>query len=162
MCGNNLQSNLSVRTPLYYGQCPMFRRNSHIFSLKKNSTIRTLSNIQLLYHGHSGDQGNPESRSGVSAQGESRLVWLMSYARWYKAQSLYTKQRFAKGVQRNITDFLKASITTDSIKIFSITFCTLVTVYCTCKIAKDAFRIVLYVTTFYMQHCALARFVLKH
>ena len=88
-------------------------------------------------------------------------VCLMSYARWYKAQSLYTKQRFAKGVQRNITDFLKASITTDSIKIFSITFCTLVTVYCTCKIAKDAFRIVLYVTTFYMQHCAVARFVLK-
>ena len=32
---------------------------------------------------------------------------------------------------------------------------------CTCKIAKDAFRIVLYVTTFYMQHCAVARFVLK-
>ena len=85
----------------------------------------------------------------------------MSYARWYKAQSLYTKQRFAKGVQRNITDFLKASITTDSIKIFSITFCTLVTVYCTCKIAKDAFRIVLYVTTFYMQLCAVACFVLK-
>ena len=56
---------------------------------------------------------------------------------------------------------MKASITTDSMKIFSITFCTLVTVYCTCKIAKDAFRIVLYVTTFYMQHCAVARFVLK-
>ena len=66
-----------------------------------------------------------------------------------------------EGVQRNITNFLKASITTDSIKIFSITFCTLVTVYCTCKIAKDAFRIVLYVTTFYMQHCAVAHFVLK-
>ena len=95
---------------------------------------------------------------------ESRLVWLMSYASWYrsyKAQSLYTKQRFAKGVQGNINEFLKVSITTDSIKIFSITFCTLVTVYCTCKIAKDAFRIVLYVTTFYMQHCAVARFVLK-
>ena len=102
-----------------------------------------------------------ESRSGASAQDESRLVWLISYARWYKAHSLYTKQRFAKGVQRNITDFLKASITTDSIKIFSITFCTLVTVYCTCKIAKDAFRIVLYVTTFYMQHCAVACFVLR-
>ena len=86
----------------------------------------------------------------------------MSYVRWYKAQCLYTKQRFAKGVQRNITDFLKASITTDSIKIFSITFCTLVTVYCTCKTAKDAFTIVLYVyvTTFYMQHCAVARFFL--
>ena len=72
-----------------------------------------------------GDQVNPESRSGESTQGESRLVWLM--------------RRFAKGVQRKITDFLKASLTTDSIKIFSITLCTLVTVYCTCKIAKDAF-----------------------
>ena len=40
-----------------------------------------------------------------------------------------------------MTDFLKVSITTDSIKISSITFCTLVTVYCTFKIAKDAFRI---------------------
>ena len=78
-----------------------------------------------------------------------------------KAQSLYIKQRFAKGVQRNISDFLKASITTDSIKIFSITFCTLVTVYCTCKIAKEDFRIVLYVTTFYMEHCAVPRFVLN-
>ena len=76
-------------------------------------------------------------------------------------QSLYTKQRFTKGLQRHVTDFLRASITTDFIKILSITFCTLVTVYCTCKIAKDAFRIVLYVTTFYMQHCAVARFVLK-
>ena len=66
-----------------------------------------------------------------------------------------------KGVQRNITDFLKASITTDGMEIFSITFCTLVTVYRTCKIAKDAFRIVFYVTTFYMQHCTVARFVLK-
>ena len=104
---------------------------------------------------------NPESPSGESAQGKSRLVWPVSYARWYKAQSLYTKQRFAKSVQRNITDFFKASITTDSIKIFSIKFCTLVIVYCTCKIAKDAFRIVLYVTTFYLQYCAVACFVLK-
>ena len=39
-----------------------------------------------------------------------------------------------------------------SIKIFSITFCTLVTVYCTYKIAKDVFRIVLNVTTFDKQH----------
>ena len=65
------------------------------------------------------------------------------------------KKQFAKGEQRNIIDSLKASVTTDSIKIFSITFCTLVTVYCTYKIAKDAFIIVLYVTTFYMQHCAV-------
>ena len=36
---------------------------------------------------------------------------------------------------------------TYSIKIFSITFCTLVTVYCTYKVVKDAFRIVLYITT---------------
>ena len=79
----------------------------------------------------------------------------------FKSPSLYIKRQFAKGVQRNMTDFYKAWITTDSIKIFSITFCTLVTVYCTCKIAKDAFRIVLYVTTFYMQLCAVACFVLK-
>ena len=57
--------------------------------------------------------------------------------------------------------FLKASKTTDSIKILSITFCTLATVYCACKIAKGAFKIVLYVTTFYMQHCAVACLVLK-
>ena len=61
-----------------------------------------------LYYRHCSDQANPESRSGESAEGESHLVWLMSYARWYKAQSVYTKQRFAKGVQRNITNFLKA------------------------------------------------------
>ena len=73
-----------------------------------------------------------------------------------KAQLLYTKQQFTKGVQSNITDFLKPSVTKYSIKIFSITFCTLVKVYCTCNLVKDAFRIVLYVTPFYMQHCAVA------
>ena len=44
----------------------------------------------------------PNPRSIEYAQGESLLVWPMSYARWYKAQWPYTKQRFAKGVQRNI------------------------------------------------------------
>ena len=47
---------------------------------------------------------NPEFRSGESAQGESRLVWLswlISCARWYKAESLYTQQRIAKVVQRS-------------------------------------------------------------
>ena len=83
-----------------------------------------------------------------------------------KPSRRFPNNLFAKGVQGNIIGFLKAPTTRDSIiKIFSITFCTLVTVYCTCKIAKDAFRIVLYVTTFYMQHCvqycAVARFVLK-
>ena len=95
----------------------------------------------------------------LSAQGESRLADELCKV-WFQKPSV--KGRLAKGVQRN---FLKAWITTDSIKIFSITFCTLVTVYCTCKIAKDAFRIVFYVTTFYVphcvQHCAVARFVLK-
>ena len=33
-----------IRTPLYHGQFPMSRQNSHIFSLKKPSIIRTLSN----------------------------------------------------------------------------------------------------------------------
>ena len=103
---------------------------------------------------------NSEYRSGKSAQGESRLADELC-KEISKAQSLYIKQRFTKGVQRNITDFFRASITTDSIKIFSITFCTLVTVYYTCKIVKDAFRIVLYATAFYVHHCAVAGFVLK-
>ena len=97
------------------------------------------------------------SQSGESAQGESHLTDELCKV-ISKAQLLYIKyKRDAKGVQRNIT----AWITTDSIKIFSFTFCTLFTVYCTCKIAKDAFRIVLYFKTFYMLHCAVARFVLK-
>ena len=103
---------------------------------------------------------NLVSQSGESARGESCLAGELCKV-ILKAQSLYIKQRFAKGVQRNITDFFKDLITTDSIKIFSITFCSLVTVYCSRKITKDAFRIVLYVATFYMQHCAVARFVLK-
>ena len=85
----------------------------------------------------------PKSRSGESAQGEFRLADELCKV-ISKAQSLYIKQRFAKGVQRNITDFFKALITTDGIKIFSMTFYTLVTVYCPYKIVKDAFRIVLY------------------
>ena len=100
--------------------------------------------------------------------GESRIPrrWICTgwihYARWFQKPSrCILNKNLRKSVQRNITDFFKAWITTDSIKIFSITFCTLVTVYCTCKIAKDAFRIVLYVTTFYMQLCAVACFVLK-
>ena len=46
----------------------------------------------------------------------------------------------------------------DSICIYVKLF--LITYSYTCKIAKDAFRIVLYVT-FYKQHCAAARFVSK-
>ena len=42
---------------------------------------------------------------------------------------------------------------TDSIKIFSVTFCTLVTVYRTCKIAEDAFKIVTLSYNFF--HAAL-------
>ena len=49
----------------------------------------------------------PESRSGESAQGEFRLADELCKV-ISKAQSLYIKQRFAKGVQRNITDFFKA------------------------------------------------------
>ena len=78
----------------------------------------------------------------------------------FRSSSLFFKRWFAKGVQRNITDCFKAWITADSIKTFSITFCTLLTVYCTYKIAQDAFKVVLYVTTFSMQHCAVARFLL--
>ena len=41
---SKIQSNLSVRTPLYYGQFPISRQNSHIFYFKKTSTIWTLTN----------------------------------------------------------------------------------------------------------------------
>ena len=53
---------------------------------------------------------NPESRSAdESAQAESRLAdELCKVTSSSKAQSLYIKQRFAKGVQRNTTDFFKA------------------------------------------------------
>ena len=81
----------------------------------------------------------PESRSGETAQGEFRLADELCKVT-SRAQSLCIKQRLAKGVQRNITNFFKAWITTDSIKIFSITFCTLVTVYCTYKIVNCALR----------------------
>ena len=42
----DIRTNLSVRTPLYYGQSPMFRQNSHIFSFKK-----TLYNADSLQYG---------------------------------------------------------------------------------------------------------------
>ena len=67
-------------------------------------------------------------------RGESRLVDVLCKVISI-AQSLCINRRFAKGVQRNI--FIRLESTTDSIKIFSITFCTLVNVFCTCKIAED-------------------------
>ena len=47
-----LQSNLSVRTPLYYGQFPMSRQNSDTFSLKKASVLTTGYNyyLRLIKH----------------------------------------------------------------------------------------------------------------
>ena len=78
-----------------------------------------------------------------------------------KALSLYIKQRFAKGVHRNITDFFKAWITTDRIKIFSITFCQCSS-YSLLHLQNSERRsIVLYLTRFYIQHCTVACFVLK-
>ena len=78
-----------------------------------------------------------------------------------KALSLYIKQRFAKGVHRNITDFFKAWITTDRIKIFSITFCQCSS-YCLLHLQNSERRsIVLYLTRFYIQHCTVVCFVFK-
>ena len=48
-----------IRTPLYYGQFPMSRENSHIFSLKKN-IIPTLFNTD---NGHE-----------ISAPAESNFI----------------------------------------------------------------------------------------
>ena len=53
---------------------------------------------------------NPESRSGESAQGESRLADELCKV-ITKAESLFIIKRFAKGVQRNITDLFKAGKT---------------------------------------------------
>ena len=72
----------------------------------------------------------------------------------FKSPVTAYQERFARGVQRNITDFLKASITTYS-KILAITICTLVAVYCTCRI------IVLHVTTFKSVSLVLATEHLK-
>ena len=97
---------------------------------------------------------NPKSQSGESAWGESHLADEL-YKVISKAQLLYSKQLLAKGVQRG-------KKTTDSIKIFSnyILYFSYCLLHLT-AITKDTFRIVLYVTTFYIQHCAVARFVLK-
>ena len=60
----------------------------------------------------------------------------------------------------NITDFLKASITTDSIKIFSITFCILVTVYCSLQKSKGRFQncVLRYNFLHAALHCSSFRF----
>ena len=85
---------------------------------------------------------NSISQSGEFAQGKSHLVCLMSYymqGDFKTPVAVYQTINLQKDVQRNITNFLKASITTDSMKIFSITFCTLViiTVYRTCIINSE-------------------------
>ena len=101
---------------------------------------------------------------------KSHLVWLMSYARWL--------QKPSRCIPNN---FLKASITTDTMKIFSITFCTLVTVYylqnserrfqncalrynflhpalcCSSFDLKTVIRLRLHVCSWYVQFCMLLK-----
>ena len=89
-----IQSNLSVQTPLYYGQFPMSQQNSHTFSLKnplwymyRLPLIRTTDtksqpqrvnlyklNFFITDTAVTGDQVNPESWSGESAWGKSHLA----------------------------------------------------------------------------------------
>ena len=57
---------------------------------KNKNTVQKVISVYSVY----------ESLSDESPQSECRPVWLGSYARWYKAQSMYTKQRFSKGVRR--------------------------------------------------------------
>ena len=64
----------------------------------------------------------------------------------------------------NITNCLRASITIlDSMKIFSITFCTLVTVYCTVlqNREKTLSELCFMLKLFTCRICAVAHFVLK-
>ena len=56
-----------------------------------------------------------------AGSGESRLADKLCKVT-SKAQSLYIKQRFAKGEQRNVTDFFKAWITTHSIFLLHFVF----------------------------------------
>ena len=65
-----------------YGQFPMSRQNSHIYFLWQKKTLSNTDNGHCLgpseqipinltsYYRHCGDQVNPKSRSGESAQGE--------------------------------------------------------------------------------------------
>ena len=139
------QSNLSVRTPLYYGLFPMSRHNSYKLSLKNylyntdflNNNTDTKSRPQRL-HSY---RLNLSLLRTLRWSGESRIpIRLICMQKWESrlvdvlckvisiAQSLCINRRFAKGVQRNI--FIKLESTIDSIKIFSITCCTLVYIKC--------------------------------
>ena len=73
-------------------------------------------------------------------------VWLMSHARWpSEARRFFFKRRFAKGVQRNITDCFNAWITADSIKTF-LFYYILHSTYCLLHLQNSARR---------FQSCAL-------
>ena len=69
--------------------------------------VRTSEKILATPLEECGDQVNLESQSDESAKGESSLADELCKV-ISKTQSLYIKQKFAKGAQRNITDFLKA------------------------------------------------------
>ena len=86
--------------------------------------------------------------------------WWATQGDFKSSVAVYQITRCERCTEKHNRHFT-AWITADSIRVFSFTFCTLFTVYCTCKIAKDAFRILFYFKTFYMQHCAVARFALK-
>ena len=99
-----VQSNLSVRTPLYYGQFPVSRQNSHIFSLQ-NPLLYGLSLIRTT------DTKSRPQRVNIHTNLTSLLVitdtavirwilnpdqvnlhrvspvWLMSHSRWFQKTS---------------------------------------------------------------------------
>ena len=70
-----------------------------------------------------------------------------------KAQSLYIKQKFGKDVQRNITDFFKAWMTTDSIKIFF--YCILLSSYCLLHLKNSERRFQICSLPYNFLHAAL-------
>ena len=146
----------------------MSRQNSHRFSLKTPS-ICGLSLIRIT-DTKSRPQRVNSYKLNLFITDSAVIRWILNHNQMNlhrvnsrladelckvisKALSLYIKQRFAKGATEEHTAIFFSWITKDSIEIFSITFCTLVTVYCNCIIAKDAFRIVVYVTG--LLHAAL-------
>ena len=128
-----------IRTPLYYGQFSMSRQNSHIFSFH---------NTDSLLYGQGTLNLGPREQIHINLtsllrtllwSGESQIpIWWICTgwipSGWWAMQgdfkssvAVYQITRCERCTEEH-NRLLKAWITTDSIKIFSITFCTLFTV----------------------------------
>ena len=83
-----------MRTPLYYGQIPMFRQNSHTFPLKKPSIIRTLSNT---------DNGQRTQNLSPLEQIHTNLTSLLQTLRDKGVDNLRYMYHFLSAVTQTLT-----------------------------------------------------------